>query len=124
MGVIGWGVVGQGVGTRGSRGADPSTDGRVPGGETYRKGRSACGGQRGRKDKGGWGPGLLMRSQKMGNQGWVGERQFGLLGEWSEQWPKEGVKWKRDRESLSPLRLFKFIVLIDNEFHFFCMGGI
>lgn len=45
MGVIGWGVVGQGVGTRGSRGADPSSDERVPGGETHRKGRSACGGQ-------------------------------------------------------------------------------
>lgn len=60
----------------------------------------------------------------MGNQGWVGEKQLRLLGEWSEQWPKEGVKWKRDRGSHWSLRLFKCIVLIDNEFHFFCMGGI
>lgn len=41
----------------------------------------------------------------------------------SEIWPKEGVKWKRERESHSPLSLFEFIVLIDNVFHFFCMGG-
>lgn len=69
MGVIGWGVVGQGVGIRGSRGAAPSPDGRVPGGGTYRKGRSALGDQIGKERQRRCGPGLLMRSQKIKNQG-------------------------------------------------------
>lgn len=38
--------------------------------------------------------------------------------------PSEGVKRERDKESHWALRLFKFVVLIDNVFHFFCVGGI
>lgn len=79
--------------------------------------------------------GLLMRGQKIRK---VGERRAenrgaglsreknapGWWGKWCERWPKEGVKQKRYRERHSALRLFKFVLLIDNVVHFFCVGGI
>lgn len=77
--MIGWGDVGQGVGTRGSRGADPSTDGGVPGGGTFRKGPSARGGQIGKERQREMV--FLRRSQKIKNQG--------------EKW-EAGGGWEKD----------------------------
>lgn len=48
----------------------------------------------------------------------------GWWGQWCASWPKEGVNRSRDRESHSAPGLFKFVVLIDNVFHFFRVGGI
>lgn len=98
------------------------------------KGRSAGGGQVGEENRGRCrARGVLMRGRKikkrkvgnLGHRGGWGERRPRLVGGRgiSEIWPKEGVKWKRDRERYSPLSLFEFVVLIDNTVHFFCMGG-
>lgn len=98
------------------------------------KGRSAGGGQVGeerqREMQGPGGPDERQENQeeKSGKpwaQGWMGRKtaQAGGGRGISEIWPKEGVKWKRDRERYSPLSLFEFVVLIDNTAHFFCMGG-
>lgn len=99
-----------------------------------RKGRSAGGGEIGKERQGEmWGTGRPVRGPKTRTQGekwktWatVAGGEEDLLdswGAWGEQWSKEGIKWKRDRKSQWPLRLFKFVVLIDNVFHFFCVWG-